>query len=227
MATILVAVLSLFGLVIPGAKSRLASRDSTLMRGPSFGGSRRVRVKVVNVGNLYSAEVKKDGIDPIWQSPRPMPTNELWLALREAGCTTEEIVTAFEGVPRPSSYYHFADDMLPMIEAALAGKREVPPQKPFSEAWIAVSILCEDLSGTTHHLEDILEQADSINIGIPTADEVAWAFLRLRKRGWLSIERGEYRLTPEGCRAIQSIAGDASGFESTERLEEWVLAHPP
>ncbi len=187
-----------------------------------------MNIKVVKEGNLYSAQVTRDGIDPIWQSSRPMPTNELWLALRAVGCTPEEIVSAFEGVPRPSSYYHFADDMLPKIEDALAGKRQVPPQKPFAEAWIAVSIFCEDLSGkSAHRLEDVLEQADSINIAVPTADEVAWAFLRLRKRGWLSTEKGEYRLTPEGRRMIQSIAGDAPGFESAKRLEEWASVHPP
>jgi hypothetical protein len=176
-----------------------------------------MRIKVVKKGDLYSAEVWKDDGAVLWQSPRPMPTNELWLALTAVGCQPDEIVSAFRGVPRPSSYYHFAAEMLTQIEEALAEKREVPPQRPFVEAWIAIALLCEPSEAP---LGDVVEQADAINVLVPTADEISWAFLQLRKRGWLITAEDRYGLTPQGRRTIEGIVGDMPALESAERLEQ-------
>lgn len=180
-------------------------------------------VKVLKEGNLYSAVVTEAGGGLRWQTPHPMPTNELWLALKAAACTPEEIVEAFRGVPRPSGYYHIADEMMPGIDAALAGRRAVPVQKAFVEAWIALALECEPSAAP---LEDILEQADSINIAVPTTDEVAWAFLRLRERGWLTIEGGKFGLTAEARRKVGSVVGKMAGFHSAKHLEEWLSANP-
>jgi len=182
-------------------------------------------IKVVKEGNLYSAEVTKDADGQLWRSPRPMPSNELWLALRGIGCTPEEIVIAFQGVGRPSPYYHWADEMLPRVKDALAGSREVPPQAPFSEAWITYALFW---SQSPIPLRDVIGNADAINVLIPTADEIAWAFLRLRKRGWLVVQGNLYGLTAEGRNAIETIVGKEGGvLEQAERLEGWMLAHPP
>ena len=182
-------------------------------------------IKVVKEGDLYSVEVTGGDGGLVWQSPRPMPTNELWLALRGLGCTSEEIVLAFEGVPRPSPYYHFADDLLPHVQAALAGKRETPQQKPFVEAWMAIALISGPTPEIPRPLEDVLGDADSINVAVPTATEIAWAVLRLGGR----VEQGsEYGLPAEGRRAIDGIVGkNGGGLTQAERLEEWMRAHPP
>jgi len=181
-------------------------------------------IKVVKEGDLYSAEVTKDGEVVLWRSPRPMPSNGLWLALRSIGCTPEEVVNAFQSVGRPSPYYHWADEMGPQVEEALAGDREVLPQAPFTEAWITYALFWEQ---SPIPLEDIIGNADAVNVLIPTADEIAWAFLRLKKRGWLVVQGNLYGLTAEGRRSIETIVGKDGGvLEQAERLHAWMMSHP-
>src|SRR2546425_9941388 len=54
-------------------------------------------------------------------------------------------------------------------------------------------------------------------------DDVASAFLCLRKRGWLSVQGNKYGLTGEGRLAINTIVAQGS----LERLNGWISSHPP
>ena len=148
-----------------------------------------------------------------------------------------------------STYRRVEKKYLPFIQAALAGEREVPEQKPFDEGWLAYALLAHPTKGL-HPLWEVLGSADAENHAIPTYDEISWAFLRLRRRGWLAIEGDTYGLTPEGYRAVKEIVdkdeppwpdwsheqwteyvkGNVPRIKrtwSSEKLEKWILDHPP
>jgi len=110
------------------------------------------------------------------------------------------------------------------VKAVLAGEQEVPPQPPFTEAWLTYALYWGE---SPLSLENVIFHADSINHAVPNPEEIAWAFLSLRKRGWLSTQGTLYALTAEGRRAVESIAGKGDLWEQIDRLEEWTLAHPP
>jgi len=121
-------------------------------------------------------------------------------------------------------YHEFAEKIAPVLRAALAGQREIPSKKPFSEAWMGVALF---YNGRIVPLEEVIGTADGINHGIPNPNEVAWAFLRLRKRGWLAVQGDSYGLTSEGRRAMASVVGEGGVLRQAERLKEWVSAHQP
>jgi len=126
--------------------------------------------------------------------------------------------------PRFQSYRQWAEEITPQLHAALAGEREVPPQPPFIEAWLADALFYYDRPLS---LEEVIESADAIDHAIPNPDEIAWAFLRLRKRGWLLVVGDLYGLTAEGRRAIEVIVAQGEAPWRVGRLEEWISAHPP
>jgi hypothetical protein len=76
-------------------------------------------------------------------------------------------------------------------------------------------------------LKEVVDTADFVYRLIPTSDEIAWALLRMRQRGWLAVQGNLYGLTAEGRRAIGEIVGEGSVLDRFERLEAWTLAHPP
>jgi len=117
-------------------------------------------------------------------------------------------------------YHEFAEEIAPRLREVLAGERDVPPQKPLVEAWLGYALYCYDKPLS---LEEVVASADAINHGIPHPDEVAWAFLCLRKRGWLSVQGDMYGLTPEGRLAINTIVVQGH----LERLNHWISSHPP
>ncbi len=121
---------------------------------------------------------------------------------------------------RFDSYRQWAEAITPGLRAALAGDREVPPHTPFSEAWLAYALFYYD---RLLSLEEVIESADAINHGIPNPDEVAWAFLRLKKRGWLAVQGDLYGLAAQGRRSIDTIVSQGN----VERLKEWISTHPP
>jgi hypothetical protein len=118
------------------------------------------------------------------------------------------------------SYLEWAEAIRPILRPALAGERKVPPQKPFVEAWLGYALYSYD---KLLSLEEVIASADSIAHGIPKPDEVAWAFLSLRKRGWLAVHEDMYGLTPEGRLAISTIVVQ----DSLKRLSDWISSHPP
>ncbi len=124
-------------------------------------------------------------------------------------------------------YHEFAEKIAPRLRAALAGEGEVPQQAAFSEAWLGYALFCDK---TLVSLEEVIGLADAINHSVPNADEVGWAFLRLRKRGWLVVEGDLYGLTAEGRRSITTVVaqGNVVGLVSkVRRLRDWISAHPP
>ena len=125
---------------------------------------------------------------------------------------------------RFDSYRQWAEVITPGLRAALAGDREGPPHTPFSEAWLAYALHYYDRPQT---LEEVIESADAINHAIPNPDEVAWAFLRLRSRGWLAEQGNLYGLTAAGRQAIEAIVGGDDVLDGVERLTTWVSKHSP
>ena len=179
--------------------------------------------------DLYIAEVTTP--EGTWRSP-PLPSFELESTLFRMGCNILEIRHAFQeaGVVHTSDakYRYVAKITRPFLLAALAGEREVPEQEPFTEAWLADALLFYD---RMLPLWDVIESADAINHGIANYDEISWAFLRLRRRGWLAVDGETYGLTRGGRRAAQDIVsrGKDSGrlLDRVRKLEKWFSDHPP
>src|SRR3990172_7021943 len=126
--------------------------------------------------------------------------------------------------PRFQSYRQWAEEVAPELQAALAGEREVPPQPPFAEGWLADALFYYERPLS---LEEVIESADAINHAIPNPEEIAWAFLRLRRRGWLLVEEDLYGLTGEGRRAIEGIVTQGEAPWRVGRIEAWISTHPP
>jgi len=183
-------------------------------------------IKIVKQGDdLYSAEA----ITPqgTWKSLHPMPNDELGRKLLSLGCDPVEIRHALlDAGVQPLSHWDrkAAEIIRPFLQAALAGEREVPEQSPFAEAWIAYALFYYD---RMLYLWEVVESADAINHLKPNQDLISWAFLRLRKRGWLVIEGDMYGLTPEGRRAVQDIVSRGEKSWEVEVLEKWFSEHPP
>ncbi|MDW5562965.1 MAG: hypothetical protein SA339_07035 [Methanomassiliicoccus sp.] len=205
-------------------------------------------VKIVKQGDdLYAAEV--DAANGTWKSSKPLPSVELDTKLIRLGYNILEIDRAFQEVGvviTPDVTYRYAAKVTrPFLQAALAGEREVPEQKPSTEAWFVDALIYDD----KYSLERVIAMVDAINHDIPNYDEISWAFLRLRRRGWLEIEGDTYGLTLEGRLAIQdiwergvswpvtklgkwiyvktgrSILGESTPL--TKKLENWISKNPP
>lgn len=177
-------------------------------------------IRIMPVGDKYVAEVTPP--DGQWRTPHPLHIEELAAALRNIGCDLSAARDAFDEAAL-QSYRIWADEMSPQLRAALDGKRDVPRQRPYSEAWLADALFYYDRMLT---LWEVLESADAINHAIPTPDEIAWAFLRLKKREWLAIDGDLYGLTAEGRGAIEIIEARGNAPRRVRRLEEWMMANP-
>ena len=122
-------------------------------------------------------------------------------------------------------YRKFAADMTPQLQTLLSGRKPVPPQRPFTEAWITYALYCQK-SHLPVPLENVLASADAINHAVPIAAEVAWALLRLRKRGWLVEGGNTYGLTPASRSSVGTTLGEGGLWERVKRLESWTTTHP-
>lgn len=168
---------------------------------------------------VYTAEVTPpEGGGHYWKTPHPMDMRELIPTLKALGCTGEDIRRAFEELGE-RQYRRMAELTEPVVRDALAGVREVPPQPPSTEAWLGYTVYYYE---RLLSLEEVIETADSVNHLIPTPDDVAWAFVRLRERGWLAVQGDLYGLTEEGRMAIGTIVNEGV----VERLENWISANP-
>ena len=117
-------------------------------------------------------------------------------------------------------YRDLAEKFGPIVRAALARELRVPEQDQFSEAWLGYALFQEKAMVS---LDLVLGQADILNAAVPTAEEVAGAFLRLKKRGWLAVEGDSYGLTSEGRRTIDKIVSQPKVY----LLTKWITDHPP
>jgi len=127
--------------------------------------------------------------------------------------------------------------MAPVIQRILEERQETP-QYPGAEAWLAY-LLC--IAESSLCREEISRKADSMNIQVPPATEIDWAFERLKARGWLWIAYGidsaktngwegdwVYRLEAGAKRALSRIMGDMSDYqEARKKLKDWLSTHPP
>lgn len=182
-------------------------------------------IKIVKQGDdLYAAEVTPP--QGSWRSPHPMPNDELGRKLRSMGCDPVEIRHALQdaGVsPFSSGAREAAIRIRPLLQAVLTGEREVPAQSPLAEVVLAYALFIHD---RMLYLKEVLDLVDEIDSGIPKDDMTLWAFLRLRRRGWLAVEGETYGLTPEGRRAVKEIESQEEDSCSLKKLEKWLLDHP-
>ena len=115
------------------------------------------------------------------------------------------------------------------VAAALEGREEPPEQEPFAEAWIAYAFhlsMREDPEAPVP-LEKIIEYADGINKAMPSQNELAWALVRIKRRGWLHAQGATFALTKEARTKIEDVTGAFGGvIDPCERLQEWLVAHP-
>ncbi len=189
-----------------------------------------IRMTIVDGENLdqWTAEVTTP--QETWKSPHPMPHRELNGILLSMGLDKDEILNAEVKayVEHADSNYRRAEKQyLPLLQAALAGEREVPAQTPFVEAWMAVALSYHD---GLRSLWEVIGSADDANRCYPSPDEISWAFLRLRRRGWLAIEGEKFGLTPEGYRAEKEIEDkDEPPWPewSREQWTDYVLGRVP
>ncbi len=125
-------------------------------------------------------------------------------------------------------YRKHAAVMMTQLQALLSGTIPLTtPSKPeFTEAWITYSLFWQE-SDSPVPLEFVLASADFAQVLEPTANELAWAFLQLRKRAWLLEGGTAYGLTSSGWRSVNEIAGKGSFKEGIKRLEEWIRTHSP
>lgn len=172
--------------------------------------------------NLWNVEVTPPHGN--WQSSTPMTIGGLIEALRSIGCAQEEIDSALREAGTAKAMKYWESRIGPTVHAALAGEYEVPPQEPFVEAWLAYVLFSQS---TPIPMKNVVGIADAVNKTVPTPDEIAWAFLQLKERGWFVDRDGLYGLTSEGRATIESILGDACGFGAAELLEVWLSKHPP
>jgi hypothetical protein len=183
-------------------------------------------IKIVMEGDdLYTAEVTSP--HGTWKWPHPLPSVELDSKLIRLRHNTLEIDRAFQEVGvviTPEITYRYAAKVTrPFLQAALAGERNVPEQKPFTEAWLADALIYDE----AYSLERVIAMADAVNRSIPNYDEISWAFLRLRRREWLAIEGDMYGLTLEGRLAIQDILSKGGDSKDQKILEKWLSNNPP
>lgn len=202
-----------------------------------------LKIKIVGQGSIYQFTAEVTGPQGSWSSPHPMPLLELRRKLLSMGLDKGEIenaeATAYHEYfmteanlkacheEAKITYGRIEKKYLPFILAALAGEREVPEQRPFDEGWLAYALLCNK---GPRHLWEVLFSADAENHAIPTYDEISWAFLRLRRRGWLAVEGEQFGLTPEGSRAVKEIVDkDEPPWPDWTPLQwtAYVLGHVP
>lgn len=196
------------------------------------GGRRKARFGMTRAGTavpikleevrkmVFTAEVTPpDGGGRYWKTPHPMEMHELVPALQALGCTQDDIRHAIEKLGQ-QHYRQMAALTEPVLREALQGTRKLPPQTPWAEAWLGYALYS---SQTPLSLEEVFDSADFINHAIPSPDVVAWAFLRLRERGWLEVQGDAYGLTEEGRLAMGTVVNEGV----VGRLEKWMSANPP
>ncbi len=121
-------------------------------------------------------------------------------------------------------YKQWSRQIAPYVDAAVAGKVEVPRQTVSAEVWITLALYWE---GSNKTLENLVRDADVVGHSLPSAEEIGWTLLMLKDRGWLSNQRNLYGLTEEGMHVVESVVGEGSSLrEQYRRLTEWVSSHP-
>ena len=121
-------------------------------------------------------------------------------------------------------YSQWSKQIAPYVQAAVAGKVQVPRQTVSAEVWLTFALYWE---GSKKTLEDLIRDADVVGHSLPSAQEIAWTLLSLRNRGWLSIQGDLLGLTTEGMQTVESVVDKGSLKERIQRLAAWVSSHSP
>lgn len=123
-----------------------------------------------------------------------------------------------------ATYRERSRQVAPYVQAAVAGKIQVPPQSLSSEVWLTYALYWE---GSKKTLEELIRDADVVGHSLPSAKEIAWTLLSLRNRGWLSIQGELFGLTPEGMQTIKTVVATGNLRERYQRLTTWISSHSP
>ncbi len=125
------------------------------------------------------------------------------------------------------SYRKVAAEYAPQLDAMLSGRRKVSEQRAFIEAWITECLNWREAESLTS-LDRIISCTDIVNALLPSPEEVGWAFLQLKRRGWLIKDGSSYGLNKEGCRRVKAVIRDtAEALEAIKPLEEWMRMNRP
>jgi hypothetical protein len=177
-------------------------------------------LKIARQGSMYIAEVTPP--HERWLSPGPMTRRELEVCLKAIGFDERTIDEAF-CEEFSQCHRNWAEQVAPLVIAALDGSRAVKPQSPSAEAWLTYALFIRDKEMT---IQELIEAADFINHLIPNSEEISWTFLQLRKRGWLVEHEGVYGLTENGRHSIQEVVTDGELLEELDELKSWIISHP-
>ncbi|WP_019178327.1 hypothetical protein [Methanomassiliicoccus luminyensis] len=186
-----------------------------------------LKIKIVDGENLdlWVAEVTPPQGN--WRSPQPMPWRELDQILTSMGFDKDELMNArIEAYVEDSesAYRRLEKEYLPFLQATLAGEREVPPpQRRFIEAWMAYALYYRD---EIRPLWNVLYRSDAVFHSSPSCDELSWAFLRLRERGWLAVDGDRFGLTPEGSHIVRDVLSQDDDMYWYVLIERWMSEHP-
>lgn len=121
-------------------------------------------------------------------------------------------------------YSQWSRQIAPYVQAAVAGKIQVPRQPVSAEVWLTFALYWE---GSKKTLENLIRDADVVGHSLPSAEEIAWTLLSLRNRGWLSIQGDLFGLTTEGMRTVETVVDSGSLKERIQRLTAWTSSHSP
>ena len=124
-------------------------------------------------------------------------------------------------------YRKHAGSMIDPLNEMISERRPITtPSKAVScEAWITYSLYWQE-SESPVPLELVLASADFANVIEPQTEELAWTFVKLRKRGWLLHSGASFGLTTQGRSAIDEIVRGRSFQEGIKMIEAWVSSHP-
>lgn len=121
-----------------------------------------------------------------------------------------------------ATYHEWSRQVAPYVQAAVAGKVQVPPQPVSAEVWLTYALYWERSRKT---LEELIRDADVVGHSLPSAEEIAWTLLSLRNRGWLIAQGDRFGITAEGVQIIESVVGNGSLRERYQHLTAWISNH--
>jgi hypothetical protein len=95
------------------------------------------------------------------------------------------------------------------------------------DAWILLAVAMGDReSGGS--LRDLIAVADDADHAVPSYEDLARALEHLTQAGLVLVDDRRYRLTSEGARVADAVAGPLpSGREKMSALQQHLDGHPP
>ena len=144
--------------------------------------------------------------------------------LKSIGCRREDIDEALREKYLTKREQDWNDRVLPKLRQALAGTYEVPSQESNEEGIIAYVLFERESPATIREISDAYDYLNRVGM---TTDVLAWAFVRMNARGWLSEHGTQFGLTADSRKTISEIVGEGNISDKMNRLVEWTQANPP